>query len=78
MIRADRDTQEDTRAGYAYSLLESSGYTEPWKYEISQEIGAGSADQVELIIQDLLMNQVDKWNSFTNKSINYRINQHDL
>ena len=76
MITASRDEIEDSRAGYALALLESSGYTEPWKSEIAQDILDGSADEVELIIQDLLLNQVDRWNSNRLIDINRRLDQH--
>lgn len=76
MITAKRDTEEPNRAGNALALLESSSYVDPWKSEISAKINSGSADEVELIIQDLLMNQVDSWNSFRLKDINRRLDHH--
>ena len=75
MITGQRDTPEDNRAGYAYMLLESSGYQDPWKQEIHDAIRAGSNDEIELIIQDLLLNQVDIWKSYRNKDIQNRLNQ---
>jgi len=69
---------ESGRDGYAYSLLESSGYVDPWKSEISDRISDGTPDDIELIIQDLLLNQVDKWSSYRNKDINRRIDQQCL
>ena len=66
---------ESGRDGYAYSLLESSGYEPPWKDEIYDRISDGTPDDIELIIQDLLLNQVDRYTSFTDKSIIRRINK---
>ena len=75
MITGKRDTEEFSRSGYALVLLESSGYVEPWKSEIASSINEGSADEVELIIQDLLLNQVDNWSSYRQKDINRRLDQ---
>lgn len=73
MITAKRDTEEPTRAVYALSLLESSSYNELQKIEIINQIYAGSCDDVEKIIQDLLLNQVDNWTSYRLKDINRRL-----
>ena len=78
MITADREPIEESRGAYALALLESSGYVDPWKEEIAEEIRTGSADDVEVIIQDLLMNQVDTWDSNRLKDINRRLNRHDI
>ena len=75
MITGKRDTEEFSRSGYALVLLESSGYVEPWKSEIASSINEGSADDVELIIQDLLLNQVDTWRNYRNIDIYRRIDQ---
>ena len=75
MITGKRDTEEFSRSGYALVLLESSGYIDPWKSEIASSISEGSADEVELIIQDLLLNQVDNWSSYRQKDINRRLDQ---
>ena len=76
MITASRDTQDEGREGYALSLLETSGYEDPWKSEIHSEIMSSSPDDIELIIQDLLLNQVDKWTSNRLKDINRRLDRH--
>ncbi len=73
MLTAKRDTIDEGRTGYALVLLESSGYTEPWKSSIALEINEGYPDDIELIIQDLLLNQVDLWNSYRNKDIQRRL-----
>jgi hypothetical protein len=74
LITGSRDTTEENRAGYAYALLESSGYVEPWKTEIANSINEGSEMDIELIIQDLLMNQVDNWQNFRpNKDVLRRL-----
>ncbi len=75
MITGKRDTVETDRGNTALVLLESSGYTEPWKSEIADRIIAGSPDEIELIIQDLLMNQVDNWANYRNKDIQRRLNR---
>jgi len=77
MITGSRDTEDFGRGGDALTLLESSGYVDPWKAEIADRINEGSPDEIELIIQDLLLNQVDRWNSFRNKDIQRRLNYHD-
>ncbi len=74
MLTAKRDTIDEGRGGYALLLLESSGYIEPWKSAIASEINDGTPDAIELIIQDLLLNQVDFWNSYRNKDIQRRLN----
>jgi len=78
MITADREPIEESRGAYALALLESSGYVDPWKEEIAEEIRTGSADDVEVIIQDLLMNQTDTWDGYRLKDINRRLNRHDI
>ena len=77
MITGKRDTEDQDRVNEALFLLESSGYVDPWKAEIADRINEGSPDEIELIIQDLLLNQVDRWNSFRNKDIQRRLNYHD-
>ena len=77
MITGKRDTVEDSRAGYALALLESSGYEDPWKSEIASEINESSPDEIEIIIQDLLMNQIDYWSSYRQKDINRRLMRHE-
>ena len=77
MITGSRDTEDFGRVYDALTLLESSGYVDPWKAEIADRINEGSPDEIELIIQDLLLNQVDRWNSFRNKDIQRRLNYHD-
>jgi len=75
----NKDTLDESgRDGYAYALLESSGYVEPWKQEISDRISEGTPDDIELIIADLLLNQVDKWTGYRNKDINRRIDNQCL
>lgn len=72
----NRDMKDDSgRDGYAYSLLESSSYEDPWKEEISYNISIGTPDDVEVIIQDLLLNQVDRWTSFRQKDIKKRLDR---
>ena len=75
MLTARRDTVDEGRDGYALSLLESSGYVDPWKSEIAEQINSGSPDDIELLIQDLLLNQVDNWNNYRQKDINRRLDQ---
>jgi len=75
MLTAKRDIQEDDRGNYALILLESSGYVDPWKTEIAEQINSGSPDQIELLIQNLLLNQVDNWNNFRAIDINRRLDQ---
>ena len=74
MITAGRESIDEGRVGSALTLLESSGYVDPWKDEIAHHILTGSADEIELIIQDLLLNQPDRWNRFGNKDIQRRLN----
>ena len=74
----DKHTEDDSgRMVYALILLESSGYSEPWRDEINYRINEGSPDEIELIIADLLMNQVDRGISYRQKDINYRLDRHD-
>ena len=75
MITGKRDTEDEGRVNEALSLLESSGYIDPWRSEIAEQINSGTPDDIELIIQDLLMNQVDRWTSFRNKDIQRRLNK---
>jgi len=75
LITGNRDTEDFGRAGDALALLESSGYVEPWKSDIASEILSGSPDEIELIIQDLLLNQVDRWSGYRLKDINRRIDE---
>ena len=76
MITADREPIHEGRVNEALSLLESSGYEEPFRSEIAAEIMEATPDEIELYIQDLLLNQVDKWQSFRLKDINRRLNEH--
>jgi len=75
MITGKRDTEDFGRGGDALTLLESSGYVDPWKSEIADRINEGSPDEIELIIQDLLLNQVDSWNGYRNIDIYKRMKQ---
>ena len=75
MITADREPIEEGRGGYALALLESSGYEDPWKEEIANEILNSTPDEIDLIITDLLMNQVDTWDSNRLKDINRRLDR---
>ena len=70
-----KDVEDEGRWGYALSLLESSGYDEPWKSEIADSIREGSPDEIELIIQDLLLNQVDRYINYRLKDINRRLDE---
>ena len=75
-MKINKDTiDESGRVGYALVLLESSGYVDPWEEEISERICNGTPDEIELIIDDLLMNQVDRWSGFRNKDINRRLDK---
>lgn len=76
MIIADQNTNSD-RVSYALALLESSGYDDPWRDEIAYEIIHGSPDEVDQLIEDLLMNQVDRWQSYRLKDINRRLDKHE-
>lgn len=72
----NKDTPDNSgRDIYAFYLLESSGYVDPWKSEIGVSISEGAPDDIEVIIKDLLLNQEDRWSSFTDKSIIRRINR---
>ena len=73
MITANREQIEEGRGAYALTLLESSGYIEPWKSEIADAINDSSIDEIELIIQDLLLNQVDLFASYRLRDINRRL-----
>lgn len=75
MITAGRDIEDFGRANNALVLLESSGYDEPHRAAIGDQINAGTPDEIELIIQDLLMNQADTWRGFRNKDIQRRLNR---
>lgn len=73
-MKITKDMMDDSgRAGYAFALLESSGYVDPWKSEIAYEISESSPDEIELIIQDLLLNQVDRYTNYRNKDIQRRL-----
>ena len=74
MITGSRDTVDESRSGYALILLDSSGYEDPWRADIANQITDGSPDEIELIIQDLLLNQVDSWNNYRQKDIQRRLN----
>ena len=78
MIKADRHTEEGNRAGYAFSLLSSSGYSEPEQDIIANQISNGSSDEIEQVIEDLIMNHIDAWSSYRQKDINYRLNRHEI
>lgn len=72
----NKDTPDDTgRLWYAISLLESSGYSEVWRGEIERRINEGTPDEIEVVIEDLLLNQVDRWSSFRLKDINRRLDK---
>ena len=73
MITGSRDTEDSGRDGYAYYLLESSGYNDMEKSDINHKISNSSPDEIEEIIQDLLLNQVDTWNNYRLKDINRRL-----
>ena len=75
MITANREPIDEGRGAYALALLESSGYEDPWKEEIAFNIVHGMADDIELIIEDLLMNQVETWDSDRLKDINRRLDR---
>jgi len=75
LITASRDNVDDSRANEALVLLESSGYVDPWKSEIADQINSGSADEINLIIEDLLLNQVDFQSNFRNKDIQRRLDR---
>lgn len=76
MITGSRDTEDGfSRDGYALYLLESSGYDEQWRELLSKEISEGSPDEIEIIIEDLLQNQIDTWNSYRQKDIKRRLDQ---
>ena len=72
IIRSDIE-DDSSRINYALILLESSGYSDPWREEIEYRINEGTPDDIELIIEDLLMNQVDLENSYRLKDINRRL-----
>lgn len=72
----NKDTPDESgRLWYAFGLLESSGYVDPWKSEIYDWISVGTPDDIEVIIDDLLLNQVDRWSSFRLKDINHRLDE---
>ena len=74
-MKITKDIEDFGRDGYAIFLLESSGYSDVWKAEIERQIFEGTPDDIEEIIQDLLLNQVDKWNNFRLKDINRRLDE---
>jgi len=65
------------RISYALILLESSGYEDPWREDIQYRINEGTPDEIEMIIEDLLLNQVDRESSYRIKDINRRLDRHD-
>ena len=73
MITGSRDTEDSSRDGYAYYLLESSGYNDMERSAINHKISNSSPDEIEEIIQDLLLNQVDTWSNYRLKDINRRL-----
>ena len=74
-MKITKDIEDEGRVGYALTLLESSGYVDPWKSEIASIITESSPDDIELIISDLLLNQVDRWDSYRLKDINRRLDE---
>jgi len=70
-----KDTEDYGRESFALFLLENSGYVDPWREEIANRIANSSPDEIELIIEDLYLNQVDKWSSFRLKDINRRLDR---
>lgn len=75
-MKITKDMPHDSgRINYALVLLESSGYVDPWKSEIANEIAEGSPDEIELIINDLLLNQVDRQTNYRLIDINRRLDQ---
>ena len=72
----NKDTPDDSgRIWEAFALLESSGYSEVWRGEIERRINEGTPDEIEVIIMDLLLNQVDRWEGFRLKDINRRLDE---
>jgi len=70
----NKDTPDESgREGYAFYLLECSGYGDVWRDEIERRINEGY--NIEVIITDLLMNRVDSWNSYRLKDINRRLDE---
>ena len=74
-MKITKDIQDEGRDSFALFLLENSGYVDPWKSEIADRINSSSPDEIELIIEDLYLNQVDKWSGFRNIDINRRIDR---
>lgn len=74
MITGSRDTEDFDRSGYAFYLLESSGYSDREKAYKTIEIANGSPDEIEVIIKDLELNRVDRWNTWRLYEINKRLN----
>ena len=70
-----KEIEDPGRDRYALSLLVSSGYSEVWQAEIERRIYEGTPDDIEEIIEDLLLNQVDNWNSYKLKDINRRLDE---
>jgi len=66
---------ESGRENYAFYLLNSSGYSDDVRSLIAEEIQDGTPDDIEIIIEDLLLNQVDRWSSFRLKDINRRLDR---
>ncbi len=74
-MKITKDIEDFGRESFALFLLESSSYEDPWRDEIANRINNSSPDEIELIIEDLYLNQVDKWSSFRLKDINRRLDR---
>ena len=74
-MKITKDIEDFDRGMEALALLESSGYDSPWSESIADEINSGSPDEIELIIEDLLLNQVDRWSNYRNKDIWRRVDR---
>jgi len=74
-MKLTRDIEDEGRNDFALFLLESSSYEDPWKEEIGKQIDDSTPDEIELIIEDLYLNQVDKWTAFRLIDINRRLDK---
>lgn len=70
-----KDIEDEGRDMFALFLLESSSYDDPWREEIARQISESTPDEIELIIEDLYLNQVDRWTNFRLIDINRRLDK---
>ena len=75
-MEINKDMMDDSgRDSFAFFLLDNSSYDDPWREEIADRIAESTPDEIELIIEDLYMNQIDRWTAFRLKDINRRLDR---